>query len=106
MRTLLSRTTQVDPSFNVGLGLVVILAVAQIFAVTSHYVGRSRAAQGSAQTVATTVARPVVPPVSTPAAAPPATQRAPSPEAAAQTPPASLVDQLLRDGTELRDRGD
>jgi tetratricopeptide (TPR) repeat protein len=31
---------------------------------------------------------------------------APSPEAVAQTPPPSLVDQLLREGTELRDRGD
>jgi hypothetical protein len=37
MRTLLSRATQVDPSFNVGLGLVVILALAEIFAVTSYY---------------------------------------------------------------------
>jgi hypothetical protein len=36
MRTLLSRATRVDPSFNVGLGLVVIIAVAEIFAVTSY----------------------------------------------------------------------
>jgi tetratricopeptide (TPR) repeat protein len=106
MRTLLSRATQIDPSFNVGLGLVVILAVAEIFAVTSYYVGRARAAQTSTQTVATTIARPAAPPVSTPAPAPPATQTAPSPEAVAQTPPPSLVDQLLREGIELRDRGD
>jgi tetratricopeptide (TPR) repeat protein len=106
MRTLLSRATQVDPSFNVGLGLVVILAVAEIFAVTSYYVVRIRTARTSAQEVATTVARPVAPPVSTPAPAPPATQTAPSPEAVTQTPPPSLVDQLLREGIELRDRGD
>ena len=112
MRTLLSRATQVDPSFNVGLGLVVILAVAEIFAATSYYVGRVRAARTPVQAVATSVARPVAPPVSTPAAAnatavvSPATQTAPSPEAVAQTPPPSLVDQLLREGTELRDRGD
>ena len=112
MRTLLSRATQVDPSFNVGLGLVVILAVAEIFAASSYYLGRVRAARTPAQAVATSVARPVAPPVSTPAAAnatavaPPATQTAPSPEAVAQTPPPSLVDQLLREGTELRDRGD
>ena len=112
MRTLLSRATQVDPSFNVGLGLVVILAVAEIFAATSYYVSRGRAAR-TAQAVSTSVARPVAPPVSTPAAAnttsamaPPATQTAPSPEAVTQTPPPSLVDQLLREGTELRDRGD
>jgi len=105
MRTLLSRATQVDPSFHVGLGLVVILAVAEFFAVTSYYVGRVRSAR-TAQAVATTIARPVAPPVSTPASAAPATQTARSPQAAAQTPPPSLVDQLLREGIELRDRGD
>ena len=105
MRTLLSRATQVDPSFNVGLGLVVILALAEIFAVTSYYIGRVRPVRTPAQAVATTIARPAAaPPVSTPA--PPATQTAPSPEAVAQTPPPSLVNQLLREGVELRDRGD
>ncbi|HEU5314030.1 MAG TPA: hypothetical protein VFU08_09400 [Candidatus Udaeobacter sp.] len=106
MRTLLSRATQVDPSFNVGLGLVVILAVAEMFAVTSYYIGRVRPARTPAKAVETTIARPAAPPVSTPAPAAPATQTAPSPEAAAQTPPPSLVDQLLREGIELRDRGD
>jgi tetratricopeptide (TPR) repeat protein len=106
MRTLLSRATQVDPSFNVGLGLVAILALAEIFAVTSYYVGRVRPVPAPAQAGATTVARPAAPPVSTPAMAPPATKTAPSPEAVAQTPPPSLVDQLLREGVELRDRGD
>jgi tetratricopeptide (TPR) repeat protein len=48
----------------------------------------------------------VAPPVSTPAPAPPVAQTAPSPEAAAQASPPSLVDQLLREGMELRDRGD
>src|SRR5262249_22843733 len=103
MRTLLSRATQVDPSFNVGLGLVVILAVAEIFAVTSYYVGRVRPGRAPAQAVATTVARPAAPPVSTLA---PATETAPSPEAVAQAPPPSLVDQFLREGIDLRDRGD
>jgi tetratricopeptide (TPR) repeat protein len=106
MRTLLSRATQIDPSFNVGLGLVVILAVAEIFAVTSYYVGRIRPGRTSAQAMATTVTRPAAPSVSTPAIAPPATKTAPSPEALAQTPAPSLVDQLVREGTELRDRGD
>jgi tetratricopeptide (TPR) repeat protein len=106
MRTLLSRATQVDPSFNVGLGLVVILALAEIFAVTSYYLGRVRPVPTPAPAVATTVARPAAPPVSTPAMAPPVTKTAPSPEAVAQTPPPSLVNQLLREGVELRDRGD
>ncbi|MBO0695493.1 MAG: hypothetical protein J2P56_05255 [Verrucomicrobia bacterium] len=106
MRTLLSRATQVDPSFNVGLGLVVILAVAEIGAVTSYYLGRVRTAQSSTQTVATSVAPPAVAPVSTPVAVAPATKVAPSPEAAAKTPSPTLVNQLLREGVELRDRGD
>ncbi len=106
MRTLLSRATQNDPSFNLGLGLIVIIAVAEIFAVSSHYIGRSRLGRTSAQAVATTVAKPAAPPISTPAMAPPATKTAPSPEAVAQTPGPSLVEQLLREGTELRDRGD
>jgi len=106
MRTLLSRATQVDPSFNVGLGLVVLIAVAEIFAVTSYYVGRIRPARTPTQAVATTAARPAAPPLSTPAIAPPAAKTAPSPETVAQIPPPSLVDQLLREGTALRDRGD
>ena len=106
MRTLLSRATQVDPSFNIGLGLVVILAIAETFAATSYYVGRIRAARTTAQAVASAAAQPVAPPVSTPAPAPPVAQTAPSPEAAAQASPPSLVDQLLREGIELRDRGD
>jgi tetratricopeptide (TPR) repeat protein len=106
MRTLLSRATQVDPSFNVGVGLVAILAVVEILAATSYYFGRIRLARTSAQAVVTSAARPVAPAASARATAPPAVQTAPSPEAVAQTPPPSLVDQLLREGVELRDRGD
>jgi tetratricopeptide (TPR) repeat protein len=111
MRTLLSRATQVDPSFNVGLGLVVILAVVEIFAVTSYYIGRVRSVRPSMQAIATTVARPAASPVSTPAAAAPVTeapvaQTAPSPQVVAQPSPPSLVNQFLREGVELRERGD
>jgi len=106
MRTLLSRATQVDPSFNVGLGLVIVLGLAQIFAVTSFYVGRARIARAPAQAAATTVVQTVAPPVSTPAPPAPPSQAASSPEAAVQTPPPSLVDQLFQEGIELRDRGD
>src|SRR5436305_13018169 len=109
MRTLLSRATQIDPSFNVGLGLVVILAVVEIFAATSYYLGRVRAARTPAQAVATRVApRPVAPPASTPPAAtttsamaPPATQTAPSPEPGTHPPPPWLVGQFLCEGSEL-----
>jgi tetratricopeptide (TPR) repeat protein len=105
MRTLLSRATQIDPSFNVGVGLVAIIAAAEIFAVSSYYVGRLRPAGTQPQTVTTTV-QPAAPPVSTPAIAPATTKTAPSPETVAQTPAPTLANQLLREGTELRDRGD
>ncbi len=106
MRTLLSRAIRVDPSFHIGLGLIVILAVAEIFFAASYYVGRVRAARVSAQAVAATIARAPASSISsqTPAAAP--VQPAVSPAAAVAAPSPSLIDQLLREGIELRDRGD
>ena len=104
MRSLLSRTTPLDPSFSIGLGLVVLLAVAEIFAATLYYIGRVRAARASAQAIAATVVRPTTSSASaTPA---PVAQPRISPEAVAPTPVPSLVDQLLREGIDLRERGD
>ena len=103
MRTLLSRAIQVDPSFHIGLSLIVILALAEVFATTSYYVGRIRASRVSAQSVATTVTRA---PQALPTAAPAVAQPAISPAAAVPAPSQSHVDQLLRDGIESRDRGD
>jgi tetratricopeptide (TPR) repeat protein len=105
MRTLLSRAIQVDPSFHIGLSLIVIVAVAEIFAATSYYVGRARAARVSAQSVAAAVTHPSTPSVTAPTPAP-ATQPAVSPAAAMPSASPTLVDQLLREGVELRDRGD
>src|SRR6059036_2086585 len=105
MRTLLSRAIQVDPSFHIGLGLIVILAVAEIFFAASYYVGRARAVRISAQAVAANVARPAAPSVSAQTPAPAPALPAVSPAAVPALSP-SLVDQLLREGNELRDRGD
>src|SRR5256885_7883222 len=102
MRSLFSRATQVDPSFSVGLGLIVILAVAEILAATFYYVGGVRAARTSTRAITATVVRP---PASAASATPaPVSQSEFSWKAA--TPAPSLVDQLLREGVELRDRGD
>src|SRR5882724_13304087 len=106
MRTLLSRPIQVDPSFHIGLSLVVILAVAEIFAAASYYVVRARAARVSAQAVVPSAARPVVSPVSATTPAPVTAQPAVSSAAVIPNPAPSLVDQLLQEGIELRDRGD
>src|SRR5213594_3561160 len=103
MRTLLSRAIQVDPTFHIGLSLIVILAIVEIFAATSYYVGRTRAARVSAPSVAATVTRG---PTALPTAAPAVVQPAISPAAALPSPSQSLADQLLREGIESRDRGD
>jgi len=107
MRSLLSRATQADTSFSVGLGLIVILAVAEICAATFYYVDRARAARASAQAVTAALVRPAAPAASTPiTSAPVPAPPSESPEAAPSTPLPSLVDQLLREGIELRERGD
>src|SRR5215217_2308938 len=105
MRTLLSRAIQVDPTFQIGLSLILILALAEIFAATSYYVGRSRVRRAS-QAVAAAAMQTPVPAVSSVARAPAAAQPAMSPAAAVPTISPSVVDQLLREGVELRDRGD
>ena len=102
MRTLLSRTIQIDPSFHAALGVIVILAIAEVFFATSYYVGRARANRVSAQAVTATITRAPAASASAPAAAQPSVP----PAAALSTPPPSVVDQLLREGKEFRERGD
>ena len=102
MRTLLSRAIQIDPSFHVALGVLVIFAIAEVFFATSYYVGRARANRVSTQAVTATIAH--VPAAS--ASAPPAAQPSVPPAAALSTPPPSIVDRLLREGKEFRERGD
>jgi tetratricopeptide (TPR) repeat protein len=102
MRTLLSRAIQIDPSFHVALGVIVILAIAEVFFATSYYVGRARANRVSAQAVTATIA----PAPAASASAPAAAQPSVPPAAALSTPSPSVVDQLLREGKEFRERGD
>jgi tetratricopeptide (TPR) repeat protein len=102
MRTLLSRTIQIDPSFHAALGVIVILALAEVFFATSYYIGRARANRVSAQGVTAAIAH--APSASTPA--PAAAQPSVPPPAAVSSPALSIVDQLLREGKEFRDRGD
>src|SRR4030095_9461691 len=106
MRTLLSRAIQIDPSFHAALGVIVVLATAEVFFATSYYVGRARANRVSAQVVSATIAHA---PAASSASAPAPTQAKSSVASpAAGTSPAapSIVDQLLREGKELRERGD
>src|SRR5438552_16262512 len=105
MRTLFSRAIQIDPSFHAALGVIVVLAIAEVFFATSYYVGRARANRVSAQAITATIAR--APAASSPSArAPAVAQPSVSPAAAVTSPAPSIVDQLLRDGKEFRERGD
>src|SRR6516162_6134490 len=105
MRTLFSRAIQIDPSFHVALGVIVIFAIAQVFFATSYYVGRARANSVSAQAV--TAAIPLAPEAApTPAPAPASAQPSVPPPAAVSSPAPSIVDQLLREGKAFRERGD
>jgi tetratricopeptide (TPR) repeat protein len=103
MRSFLSRSTQVDTTFNIGLGLIVIFAAAEIFGATFYYLSRARAARTSPQSIAAPAIRaPVASAPSAPASAKPAA----SPAAAVPSPAPSVVDQLLEEAIALRNRGD
>jgi len=105
MRTLLSRAIQIDPSFHVALGVLVILAIAEVFFATSYYVGRARANRVSAQAVSAAITR--APAASSPSApAPAAAQPSVPPPAAVTSPAPSIVDHLLLEGKEFREKGD
>jgi tetratricopeptide (TPR) repeat protein len=105
MRTLLSRGIQIDPSFHVALGFIMVLGVAEIFFATSYYVGRARANRVSTLAVAASIAQP---PASSPVSvsSPPPAAAQPSALPAALSPAPSIVQQLLREAKELRERGD
>ena len=102
MRTLLSRAIQIDRSFHAALGVIVLLAIAELFFATSYYVGRARANRVSAQPLTATIARAP----SAPSPAPAAAQPSIPPPAAVASPAPSIVEQLLREGKEFGERGD
>jgi hypothetical protein len=101
MRILLSGATHSDRNFSVGLGLVVILAAAEIFSASFYYISRIRAGGTSVQSVAATIGR-----RSATSVTPTSIGRAVSQAGVAPSPIPSLVDRLLTEATELRDRGD
>jgi tetratricopeptide (TPR) repeat protein len=104
MRTLLSRAIQIDPSFHVALGMIVIFGITEMFFATSYYVGRARANRVPAEAVAATIAR--APAASSSPSVRAAAQPGVAPPGAGTSPTPSIIDQLLREGKELRERGD
>jgi tetratricopeptide (TPR) repeat protein len=102
MRTLLSRSVQVDPTFHAALGVIVILAIGELFFATSYYVGRARANRVVAQPIPVPVAHAPAASTSAPPTAPPSV----APPAAVTSPAPTIVEQLLREGKQFRERGD
>src|SRR5437867_2442771 len=101
MRILLSRAAHADKNFSIALGLLLILAAAEILSASFYYIGRMRAVQTSAQPAIATMKRHV------PASPAPAlTQPGVSPTPTASPAAPSEVDRLIQEAADLRDRGD
>jgi tetratricopeptide (TPR) repeat protein len=115
MRTLTLSSPRGDVSFKIGLGLVLLFAAVEIFSASYYYVARigipRTAAQPSAATEPTATAPPrVAAKVATPApsAAPtilPMVAAAPT-AAASSSSAISAEQRLLKEATELSNRGD
>jgi tetratricopeptide (TPR) repeat protein len=107
MRTLTLSTGRGDTSFKIGLSLVVLFAAAEVFFASYHYVARfrvRRSATAAQPPAATAKATPA--PVAT-AAPPAAATAAPAATAAAPSTVALSADErLLREATELNNKGD
>ena len=97
-----------DRTYPIAIALVSVLGAAQLLAVALHYAGKYRAARRAAEP--TIVAEPAVPSATAPPLATPPEPAAAMPPAAAQSTPSnaalSAAEQLLRDATLLRERGD
>ena len=101
MRILLSRAAHADKNFSIALGLLLILAAAEILSASFYYIGRIRAVQTSAQPAIATMER-HVPASPAPALTQPGVL--PTPTASQAAP--SEVDRLIHEAADLRDHGD
>src|SRR6266567_4438673 len=101
MRILLSRAAHADKNFSIALGLLLILAAAEILSASFYYIGRIRAAGNSAQPAIATMQR-HAPPSPAPALTQPGVL--PTPTASPAAP--SEVDRLIHEAADLRDHGD
>src|SRR5439155_1043854 len=101
MRILISRPKPADPSFAIGLGLIVTLAAAEIFGATLHYLNHMRAARTRQSVAMASVQRPAF------SATTIRPRPGSSPAISIPSPPGlSTVDRLLQEAIELRDRDD
>src|ERR1700719_2587651 len=92
-----------DRSFKVGLALVIVFAGAEALSLSVYYAGRIGANRPAASPKVTAVTAPRA------AAAPPPTLKplaTPAPTLSSSTSALSAADRLLKEASELRERGD
>src|SRR5919109_2071944 len=92
-----------DKSFNIGLGLIIFFAAAEILSASFYYVGRVRPAYVTAKSKVVPAALPSAAPSAPPVALAIAS---PSPALAPSTSAASVADRLLKEANAARDSGD
>lgn len=97
-----------DRTYAIAIAIVSVLGAAQLLAVALHYAGKYRSARRAAEP--TIVAEPAIASATAPPLATPPEPAATMPPAAAQATPSnaalSAAEQLLKDATLLRERGD
>jgi tetratricopeptide (TPR) repeat protein len=92
-----------DRGFNLGLALVILFAAAEALSLSVYYVGRIRANHPAARLKVTAVTAPRVTPAPLPTVKPLA---APALALSSSTSALSAADRLLKEATELGERGD
>ena len=97
-----------DRTYPIAIAIVSVIGAAQLLAVALHYAGKYRSARRAAEP--TIVAEPAVPSATAPPLATPPQPAATMPPAATQASPSnaalSVAEQMLKDATLLRERGD
>ena len=97
-----------DRTYPIAIAIVSVLGAAQLLAVALHYAGKYRAARRTAEP--TIVAEPAIASATAPPLATPPQPAATMPPTTAQATPSnaalSAAEQLLKDATLLRERGD
>lgn len=96
-------SSRTDRSFNLGLALVILFAAAEALSLSAYYIGRTRPNQPAERPKITSVAPPRATPAPAPTLKPLAT---PALALSSSTSVLSAADRLLKEATELDERGD
>ncbi len=101
-----------DKTFKIAVTVVAILGLLEFLVISVHYAGRARAARAAAQPPSATAATQAAVPAATPVVPQVAPSAVPQTTTTAQAQPSptsatlSVVERLLQEATQLRERGD